>query len=50
VTTEHDPALARAGDLKHLVGDAGRLRAATDWAPRIPLDQTLTDILDAEAD
>ena len=50
VITEHDPALARAGDLTHLVGDAARLRAATDWAPRIPLDQTLTDILDAEAD
>jgi GDP-4-dehydro-6-deoxy-D-mannose reductase len=50
VIAEHDPALARAGDLRHLVGDPGRLRAATGWAPRIPLDQTLADTLDAEAD
>ena len=50
VITEHDPALARAGDLRHLVGDPAKVRAATGWAPRIPLDQTLADILDAEAD
>jgi GDP-4-dehydro-6-deoxy-D-mannose reductase len=50
VITEHDPGLARAGDLRHLVGDPGKLQAATGWAPRIPLDQTLADILDAEAD
>jgi GDP-4-dehydro-6-deoxy-D-mannose reductase len=50
VIAEHDHALARAGDLRHLVGDPAKLRAATGWAPRIPLDQTLTDILDAEAD
>ena len=50
VITEHDPALARAGDLRHLVGDPAKLRTATGWAPRIPLEQTLTELLDAEAD
>lgn len=28
------------------VGDAGRLRRATGWAPRIPLDDTLARLLD----
>ncbi len=50
VITEYDPGLGRQADLAHLVGDPGRLRAATGWAPRISLDQTLNDVLDAEAD
>lgn len=28
------------------VGDAGRLRSATGWAPRVPLDDTLARLLD----
>ena len=28
-------------------GDASKLREATGWAPTIPLEQTLTDALDA---
>jgi GDP-4-dehydro-6-deoxy-D-mannose reductase len=43
-------ALMRASDIAHLVGDAARLRAATGWSPRIPLDQTLRDMVHAEAD
>ncbi len=50
VVPEHDPALVRRADIRHLVGDAGKLRAATGWAPRIPFDQTLQDLLDAQAD
>ncbi len=48
--TEADPELVRAADLRYLVGDAAKLRAATGWAPRIPLDTTLRDLVDAQAD
>src|SRR5690348_4662251 len=47
---EADPELVRSGDILHLVGDAGKLRAATGWAPRYTLDETLRDVLDAQAD
>ena len=50
VIAEYDPALARRSDILHLVGDASRLGAATGWTPRIPLDQTLQDLLDAQTD
>ncbi len=50
VIAEYDPGLARRADILHLVGDAGKLHAATAWAPRIPLDQTLQDLLDAQTD
>ncbi|HEV8356965.1 MAG TPA: GDP-mannose 4,6-dehydratase [Gemmatimonadales bacterium] len=49
VIVEYDSGLARRADILHLVGDAGKLHAATGWAPRIPLDQTLQDLLDAQA-
>ncbi len=44
-----DPALARRTDIPHLVGDPGRLRRATGWAPVHTLDDMLRDIADAEA-
>ena len=44
-----DPALARTTDIPHLVGDAGRLRRATGWAPVRTLDDMLRDIVNAEA-
>ena len=50
VIVEYDSGLARRADILHLVGDAGKLHATTGWAPRIPLDQTLQDLLDAQAD
>lgn len=50
VVTEYDPGLARRADILHLVGDAGKLRAVTRWQPRIALDQTLQDLLDAQTD
>jgi GDP-4-dehydro-6-deoxy-D-mannose reductase len=44
-----DPALARAADIPHLVGDATRLRRDTGWSPTIPLERTLTELVDAQA-
>jgi GDP-4-dehydro-6-deoxy-D-mannose reductase len=41
-----DPALVRPVEVPHLVGDASRLRTATGWAPTIPLDTTLRDVVD----
>lgn len=41
-----DPALQRPVETPVLRGDAAKLRAATGWAPSIPLDRTLGDILD----
>jgi GDP-4-dehydro-6-deoxy-D-mannose reductase len=48
IAVEVDPALGRRSDILHLVGDAARLRAATGWSPRIALDQTLRELLDAQ--
>lgn len=45
-----DPELVRTSDITHLVGDASKLRAATGWAPRLTLDRTLQDLLDAQTD
>lgn len=39
----------RPWDLPHLVGDPTKLRAATGWAPRYTFEQTLTDLVHAEA-
>jgi GDP-4-dehydro-6-deoxy-D-mannose reductase len=50
VIAEYDPSLARRADILHLVGNAERLRAATGWAPERSLDQTLQDLVDAQAD
>jgi GDP-4-dehydro-6-deoxy-D-mannose reductase len=44
-----DASLMRSGDLQYLVGDASKLRRATGWSPRIPLDQTLREMVDAQA-
>lgn len=45
-----DPALMRRADIPHLVGDPTKLRRATGWAPAISLEQTLQELVDAEAD
>jgi GDP-4-dehydro-6-deoxy-D-mannose reductase len=45
-----DPGLSRATDIPHLVGDSTKLRRATQWTPSISLDQTLRELVDAEAD
>lgn len=50
VIPETDPALMRAADIPHLVGDPARIIAATGWRPRHTLDETLRDLVDAQAD
>jgi GDP-4-dehydro-6-deoxy-D-mannose reductase len=40
-----DPDLVRPVEVPVLRGDPARLRAATGWAPAIPLEQTLADVL-----
>jgi GDP-4-dehydro-6-deoxy-D-mannose reductase len=47
---EPDPEFMRAADIPVLVGDSTKLRGATGWAPTFPLDQTLRDLIDAQAD
>ncbi len=47
---EPDSELVRPADIPHLVGDAGKLRAATGGAPVVPLERTLRDVVDAQAD
>ncbi|SDR61084.1 GDP-4-dehydro-6-deoxy-D-mannose reductase [Rhizobiales bacterium GAS191] len=43
-----DPARLRAVEIPVAVGDAGRARALLDWAPNIPFEQTLDEMLDAQ--
>jgi GDP-4-dehydro-6-deoxy-D-mannose reductase len=40
-----DADLQRPVDIPVLVGDNGKVRAATGWEPRIPLETTLADVL-----
>ena len=41
-----DPERLRPSDVPAQIGDPSRLRAATGWEPRIPLERTLQDLLD----
>lgn len=43
---EVDKALLRPTDEPIILGDTSRLRSATGWQPRIPLRQTLADMVD----
>lgn len=43
---ETDPARVRPNDLPWTVGDPSRLFHATGWRPKIPLEQTLADLLE----
>lgn len=42
-----EPARVRAHDLPYLVGDAGKLRSTTGWAPRHTLRDTLRDMFES---
>jgi GDP-4-dehydro-6-deoxy-D-mannose reductase len=42
---EVDPELMRPADIPYLVGDATKLRKETGWTPRIPLEQTIADVV-----
>ena len=48
-TAEQDAALLRPDDIPVLIGDPTKLRQATGWAPSIAFEQTLQDIVDAQA-
>ncbi len=43
------PSLVRSADIPYLVGDSSKLREATGWEPRRSLEETLREVLDAEA-
>jgi GDP-4-dehydro-6-deoxy-D-mannose reductase len=45
VRVEQDPARMRPSDVVRLVGDSSKFRAETGWAPQVPFDQTLADLL-----
>jgi GDP-4-dehydro-6-deoxy-D-mannose reductase len=47
VTIEHDPGLDRRLDPRQVVGDPARLRVLTGWAPRIALEDSVRDLLNA---
>jgi len=46
IKVESDPARMRPSDVPAVVCDASRFRQRTGWEPRIPLRQTLQDVLD----
>ncbi len=46
VTVHREPSRCRAADEPWIVGDNRKLRALGGWAPQIPLDQTLQDIVE----
>ena len=46
IAVETDPARLRPSDVPVFVADNARLRAATGWAPSIPFERSLRDILD----
>jgi len=46
VTVETDPACLRAGDISRIVGDPSKIKKEIGWDIRIPLSQTLRDLLD----
>ncbi len=46
---EEDHQLIRPVDIPHLVGDATKLKEQVGWEPRISLEQTLREVVDAQA-
>jgi len=46
ITIETDPSLMRPVDVPDLVCDNTKLRKATGWEPKIPIEQTLRETLD----
>jgi GDP-4-dehydro-6-deoxy-D-mannose reductase len=45
ITVELDPARLRPSDNPVIAGDRSRITSETGWTPRIPIDQTLIDLL-----
>jgi GDP-4-dehydro-6-deoxy-D-mannose reductase len=46
VKIEVDPERLRPSDVEILIGDSSKFRADTGWEPRIPFEQTLSDLLE----
>jgi GDP-4-dehydro-6-deoxy-D-mannose reductase len=46
---ETDPTLVREADIPYLVGDAGKLAGATGWEPQKSLEDTLAEVVHAQA-
>ncbi|HEX9371640.1 MAG TPA: GDP-mannose 4,6-dehydratase [Roseiflexaceae bacterium] len=46
IAIEPDPARMRPADVPRVVSDSRRFRQHTGWEPRIPLEQTLFDVLE----
>jgi GDP-4-dehydro-6-deoxy-D-mannose reductase len=46
VSVEVDPARVRAVDTSYQRGDCSRIRELVGWTPQIPLEKTLSDVLD----
>ena len=46
IDVEPDPGKMRPLEIPCLAGDNGKIRRATGWEPRIPMEQTLRDLLD----
>ncbi|HEV8629690.1 MAG TPA: GDP-mannose 4,6-dehydratase [Thermoanaerobaculia bacterium] len=45
VRVEQDPERMRPSDVVRLVGDSSKFRSDTGWAPEVPFDRTLADLL-----
>jgi GDP-4-dehydro-6-deoxy-D-mannose reductase len=45
IAVEQDPARFRPNDTPLVLGDRSRLAADTGWAPQIPLEQTVEDLI-----
>jgi GDP-D-mannose dehydratase len=45
IAVKEDPARLRPSDVPVLIGDAEKARKAVGWAPEIPFEQTLRDLL-----
>jgi GDP-4-dehydro-6-deoxy-D-mannose reductase len=45
IEIRRDPARMRPSDVQVLVGDARKFQGATGWEPRIPIEDSLLDIL-----
>jgi len=46
IAVRRDPARYRPHDAPLVLGDRSRLSSELGWTPRIPIEQTLTDLLD----
>ena len=46
IEIRQDPSRMRPSDVELLIGDATKLKEDTGWEPKIPFDQTMSDLLD----